>query len=133
MKEFYRILIPVMAIVALFGFVFACTDSSSQKEKEYTTEYKLAVIDKGGYLEEDDPIVSEYKIILDSLKSKVINEEMDIADTVVKAQEVLREKYQIYLSILKIMKDLDASIPEDEENIDLVEVAAAYMVLLVSD
>jgi len=133
MKNFCRILIPVMAIAVLFGFVFACTDSNSQKEKEYTTEYKLAVIDKGGYLEEDDPIVSEYKIVLDSLKSKVINDEIEIADTVVKVQDILREKYQINLSILKIMKDLDASIPEGVENLDIVEMASAYMVLLVSE
>ena len=125
--------LPVIAIVVLFGFVFACTDSSSQKEKEYTTEYKLVVIDKGGYLKEDDPVVSENKIVLDSLKSKVINDEMDIADTVVKAQEVLGEKYQINLSILKIMKDLDASIPKDIENLDIVEIASAYMVLIVND
>ena len=132
MKNFCRILIPVMAIVVLFGFVFACTDSSSQKEKEYTTEYKLAVIDKGGYLEEDDPVISEYGRMLNSLKAKVINDEMNIADIVVTTQKILKEKYQINLTILKIMKDLDACIPDDVEKLDLEEIAAAYMVLLVS-
>ena len=91
--------IPFLVLVLIFGFGLSCSGTSDQKEKEYTTEYKLAVIDKGSYLEEDDPVVSEYKIVLDSLKSKVINDEMDIADTVVKAQEILREEYQINLSI----------------------------------
>ncbi len=40
--------IHAMAILVLFSFVFACTDDSEQEEKDYTTEYKLAVIDKGG-------------------------------------------------------------------------------------
>jgi len=111
----------------------ACSGTSDQKEKEYTTEYKLAVIDKGGYLEEDDPAVSEYRIMLNSLKAKVINDEVEIGDIVVKAQEILREDHQINLSILKIMKDLDASIPEGVENLDLVEIASAYIVLLVSE
>lgn len=133
MKDFYRILIPVMAMIVLFSFVFACTDDSEQEGKEYTTEYKLAVIDKGGYIEEDDPIVSEYKVLLESLKSKVINDEMDIADTVVKTQEILKDDYQINLSILKIMTDLDNSIPDDVGKLDLADIATAYIVLLVSE
>jgi len=50
------------------------------------------------------------------LKSKVINDEVDIADTVVTAQNILRDDYQINLSILKIMTDLDNSIPDDVKN-----------------
>lgn len=132
MKSSYRTLIPILAMVILFGFVFACTDGSDQEEKEYTTEYKLAVIDKGGYLEEDDLIVTEYKRVLNSLEGKVINDEVEIGDIVVTTQEILREDYNINLSILKIMKDLDASIPDDVENLDLEEIATAYIVLLVS-
>ncbi|MBM3702838.1 MAG: hypothetical protein FJW63_07635 [Actinobacteria bacterium] len=127
-----KFIIPILSLVLIFSFALACNGASDQKEKEYTTEYKLAVIDKGGYLEEDDPVVSEYKIVLDSLKSKVINDEVEIADTVVKAQEILREDHQINLTILKIMKDLDTSIPEGVENLDLVEIASVYIVLLVS-
>ncbi len=133
MNKKVKFVVPILALILIFSFALACNGTSDQKEKEYTTEYKLAVIDKGGYLEEYDPIVSEYKIVLDNLKSKVINDEMEIADTVVKAQEILREEHQINLQILKIMKDLDASIPEDIKNLDLVEITSAYIVLLVSE
>ncbi len=150
-----RYIIPFLIFLLIFSFGLACNGSSGEveakeetveeitgepevtldepEEKEYTTEYKLAVIDKGGYLEEDDHVVWVYKIVLESLKSKVINDEVEIGDIVVKTQEILRDDHQINLSILKIMKDLDASIPEGVENLDLVEIASAYIVLLVRE
>jgi len=133
MNSKIKFIIPFLALILIFSFALACSGTSDQKEKEYTTEYKLAVIDKGGYLEEDDPVVSEYRIMLNSLKAKVINDEIDIADIVVTTQKRLKEKYQINLTILKIMKDLDSCIPDDVENLDLKEIAAAYIVLLVSE
>ena len=82
MNSKIKLAILFLALILIFSFALACNDTNDQKEKEYTTEYKLAVIDKGSYLEEDDPVISEYKEVLDSLKSKVINDEIDIADTV---------------------------------------------------
>ena len=66
-------------------------------------------------------------------KPKVTNTETEIGDIAVRATEVLRDDHGINLTILKILKDFDASIPDGTEKFDLVEIAAAYMTLLVSE
>ena len=66
-------------------------------------------------------------------KPKVNNTETEIGDIAVRATEVLRDDHGINLTILKILKDFDASIPDGTEKFDLVEIAAAYMTLLVSE
>jgi len=161
MKNFYKVVITVAVLLVFFSFVLACTDTTSSNQNtsssqststdtssgtqnssdsqkststdEYTIEYKLAVIDKGGYLDEDDPIVSQYRIAINNLKPKVNNTETEISDIAVRAQEILRDDHGINLTILKILRDFDASIPDGTEKFDLVEIAAAYMTLLVSE
>ena len=129
-----KLIIPAVALLLLFSFVLACTANSTAtpEDKEYPLEYKLAVIEKGGFVEEDDELVKEFKFLLDNLSKKVINNRQEIADIAVYTKQRLEDEHKIKLSLLKVMKDLDASIPEGIENIKLEEIAAAYIVLIIS-
>ncbi len=154
-KKLLRYAVPFIALALIYGFaVVACggepateevskvgveevieeeaeavEEAKTKEEEEYSIEYKLAVINTGGFIEEDDETVQEFKILLDKLEKKVVNSRQDIADIAVKAQEVLKDDgYNIQL--IQIMRDLNTAIPEGLEGVKLEEIAAAYMVLV---
>lgn len=155
MKKLLRYAIPFMVIVLIFGFALACNgnetstkevskvekedeveekieaveEAEGEKVEEYSIEYKLAVINSGGFVEEDDETVQEFKGLLDKLEKKVANSTQDIADITVKTQEVLKgDGYNIEL--IQVMRDLNTAIPEGLEDVKLEEIAAAYIVLI---
>lgn len=133
-----KYLIPIIALILIFNFALACNGCENstegiskveEEEEEYSIEYQLAVINAGGFVEEDDETVQEFKRLLDKLEKKVVNSKQDIADIAVKAQEVLKDDgYNIEL--IQVMRDLNTAIPEELEDVKLEEIAAAYMVLI---
>ena len=132
-----KYLIPFLILVLIFSFALACNGTSAETKKvteaeekeEYSIEYQLAVINAGGFVEEDDETVQEFKRLLDKLEKKVVNSRQGIADIAVKAQEVLKDDgYNIEL--IQVMRDLNTAIPEGLEDVKLEEIAAAYMVLI---
>jgi len=120
--------ILVTIIVIVFGIALACTSSSP--EEEPTLEYKLAVINEGGYVDKDDPIVSDFKDLVQSIDEKSIEGPTEIADILVKAQELLWDEYRIKVSLLELTIDLERSLPNDSKNLNFEEIAVLYITLL---
>jgi len=122
-----KYLIPFLVLVLVFGFI-GCTVATTQEKLPDTVEYKMATIDNG-YIDKEDPIINNYKILLDSLGKKTINSRIDISDITVTAQRLLKE-HGINKSLLSILKDFDTSIPDGLDGMKLEEIASAYMVLM---
>ena len=96
-------------------------------EVEESLEYKLAVINAGGFVEEDDETIQVFKGLLDKLEKKVVNSRQGIADITVKTQEILRDEgYNVEL--IQVIRDLNTAIPEELKYMKLEEIAAAYIV-----
>jgi len=128
-KKIY-VAIVVAIVIIIFSFALACSDSSPKETKDPSVEYQLAVINEGGYVEEDDPVVDEFKTLIDSIDEKVIEEPTEIGDILVTAQEILWDKYKIRISLLEITKNLEQSLPDDVPNLKFEEITVAYIIIL---
>jgi len=129
LKKLY-ITITIIALVALFNFALACGNSSPEEAKEYSVEYQLAVINESGHVEEDDPVVNEFKTLVDSIDKKAVEGPTEIGDILVTAQEILRDKYKIRISLLELTRNLDQALPDDVPNLKFEEIAVAYITIL---
>ena len=103
-----------------------------QESEQPPLEYKLAVINKGSGGAQDDTTVIEFRNLLMSLDKKCEERPQKIADISVTAQNLLREA-GINLTLLKVIRDLNGSIPPSDIKLKLVEVAAAYVTLVVEN
>lgn len=94
-------------------------------------EWKLASIKaKNPDLPKDDPTVWEFSKHLDRLEKKTNQNRQEISDTTVRAWEILKEDVNPKEDLLKVIYDLDYSIPDDIDiKLELSEVAAAYITL----
>ena len=130
-KTWFWVLIAVMFIPVVIG----CSgreeskESASSTQEDMPLEYQLAVINKGGYVAENDQTVIQFENLLVSLDKKCEETPLEIADVSVVVQTRLKES-SINLPLLKIMQDLDNSIPLSDIKLKLVEVAAAYIILV---
>lgn len=152
-------LASAMAVLLVTGFLLACNGSSSSDSQdqagassqsepvqtppgsadsptaaEPTIEYQLAVIhSEDNSLDSDDPLVGQFSDLLDSIESKTTNTRTEIADISVAAWQD-SESMGYPDSLLQTMQNLDNSMPEGSEslNLDFVEVAAVYLTLLDS-
>lgn len=102
-------------------------ESASSTQEDMSLEYQLAVLNKGGYVAENDLTVIQFENLLVSLDNKCEETPREIADVSVVVQTRLKE-YSINLSLLKIMQDLDNSISLSEIKLKLREIAAAYII-----
>ena len=95
----------IVATLILTLLVAGC--SSDSKEGAPTTiEYKLAVINAGHYVEEHDATVAQFRNLLDSLSAKFTENQQQIADMSVTAQNILRDA-GIEETLMNIMKGMD--------------------------
>jgi len=97
---------------------------------EYSTEYKLAVIQNGGYLPESDPLVGKFRSHLESISKKTGEEWNRIGDVAVTAHKLMKEK-RVNEDLLTVTQAIDGSLPDELEpgTIKLEEIASAYVVL----
>jgi hypothetical protein len=75
-----------------------------------TLESKMASLDAGTYVPPDDPVVAEYVQALDALEDVCTNTRDDLADMVVRAQELLLNGGQEE-SLLGILRHVRQSLP----------------------
>ncbi len=127
MKIKLTIFAVILVLFALTGCCFS-GGSSTTNDLPDSVEYKMATIDNG-FIDKEDLIINNYKILLDSLEKKTINSRIDISDITVTAQRLLKEK-GINRTLLQILNDFDTSIPDGSSGFKLEEIAAAYMVLM---
>lgn len=115
-RNLYTVIV-VAIIVAFFTFALACTSSGPEKVENQTVEYQLAVINEGGHVEENDPVVAEFKDLVESIDEKSVEGPTEIGDILVKAQEILWDKYKIRISLLELTRNLDQALPDDVPNL----------------
>jgi len=126
----FNIVVAVTILLTFFCFALACSDSNPEEPKDPSVEYQLAVINEGGYVDEDDPVVDEFKSLVESIDRKVVEGPTEIGDILVTAQEILWDKYNIKISLLELTRNLEESLPDDSTNLNFEEIAVAYIVIL---
>jgi hypothetical protein len=128
-RNLYAVVVAVV-IVVFFGFILACTSSGPEEVEKPTVEYQLAVINEGGHVEEDDPVVAEFKDLVESIDEKSVEGQTDIGDILVKAQEILWDNYKIRVSLLGLTRELEKSLPDDGKDLNFEEIAVMYITVL---
>jgi hypothetical protein len=126
----------VAPAAAALSIGLACGASAPQrdtKKPEPSLEYKLAVVQRGGYVAEDDPLVMRFGRALDRLVSKCPETRQQLADMGVKGRQILSEKH-IDEALVDILENWRAAIPDDAQKGQVgpcADVLAAYVVLRV--
>ena len=95
-------------------------------------EYKLAVVSAGGFVKEDDPSVARFRALLDSLEAKCTEGREKIADMAVKSQELLKDK-GVDLTVLRVMQNADASIPDGFGESPCADIFATLVTLTTTE
>ncbi len=103
-------------------------DISRKKDANETLEYKLAVIDEGGFVSKDHVSVARFKSLLRQLSDTFVENEQQISDMSVRAQQILRED-GIRESIINIMEGLNRIFLSKVENQKYAEYSAVYLTL----
>jgi len=96
--------------------------------EETKLEYKLAVINAGGYVSENHVTVARFRSLLNQLSNTYVENRQQIADSSVKAQEMLKDK-GIEESLLNIMEGMNQLFLRKIENQKYSEYVVAYIVL----
>lgn len=91
-------------------------------------EYKLAVINAGGYVPKDHITVARFRSLLRQLSKTYVENRQQIADMTVMAQKMLR-KEGIEESLLNIMEGMNQLFSTPIENQKYAEYSAAYVTL----
>lgn len=104
--------------------------TAASSYNEQTLEYKLAVINAGYRVPDNDSSISRFGSLLDSIQRKCRNGRRQIADMTVFAQRQLEEK-GVKIALLELMEKLDYSIPNEAigANLDFAEVTAAFITI----
>ena len=90
--------------------------------------YKLAVIDRGGYVDPADPIVLRYQIALNDAVKVSGETATEVADMTVKAQELIRKKGQDG-TLLQLMTGVAEIVRESRGGVSFQEGLAAVVTL----
>lgn len=96
---------------------------------EKPLEYKLAVINKGGYVSRDDITVTRFRYLLDKIGLKTGYPHGKIADMSVAAHRSLREEYGKRVTLLALMEESRKTLAAGAV-LRYEEVLAAMVVLL---
>ncbi len=89
-------------------------------------EYRLAYVERGGFVAADDPAVATFRHLLDQLSSKYEEDSRGIADMTVAAQKGLRQE-GVEERILNITEGLNEVIVGPHGLQSYTHVAAAYV------
>lgn len=112
-------LLKVMALLPFFIFgvysigknLLSSNHSRAQSASEASLEYNLAVIHRGGYLREDDPLVMSFGRALDRLQAKCPETRQQLADMSVRARDILRDN-NINEPLLAVLESWRGVIPD---------------------
>jgi hypothetical protein len=97
--------------LVLLMFVLAlntgCRSSEESASADKPIEYKLAVIDGGGYVADNDIKIQRFRYLLDSLSEKTGETMYQIADMTAKGASLARERYGKQIKILELMERMN--------------------------
>ena len=137
-KKATYLLLLIAVIVVVFIIIFspkgekenkkAESSSKSYSEADSPIEYKLAVIDAGGYVSKDHITVARFRSLLEQLSKTYVEDKQQIADMTVTTQNLLR-KEGIQENLLDIMEGLNRLFAEPVENQKYAGYAVQYVTL----
>lgn len=113
----------IIYYIPLLIFVFDVSIVNAQ-----STAYKLATIEKGGYVSKNDLLVKRFQNLLDQLSNTYVENESRIADMTVNAKNIL-EKAGIQESMINMMTGMNLIFSSKIENQKYSEYISAYIVL----
>ena len=87
-----------LILLLMVSLLFGTSNLSAQ-----SIAYKLATLEKGGYVSEDDKLVKRFDNLLTQLDKKYKLNEQQIGDMTYKLKELLKEK-GIDCSMIKVME-----------------------------
>ena len=108
------------------------TEEPRQQPREASTqtlEYKLATIDAGGFVREDDPSVARIRTLLGNLERKFSESQQQIGDMTVRAVEMLRDEKGVVQSIVDILEGMNRITTSSSGELKYAEMVSAYIVL----
>jgi len=109
----------------------SASDESEKESAEESLEYKLAVINEGGYVSEDDATINRFRYLLKIINGKTKNSKQEIADMTCNGWEMLEDDYGVEVSLLEFMEGANDSIPPNNDiKVDYGEILAAYVLLM---
>lgn len=103
-------------------------EPSGSRYSEDDTEYKLAVIDAGGFVDLDDPSIDAYARALDAAEAKCTDKRSLLGDYAVRAWQILAEE-GVDVTVLQALRAIDQSIPDESPKLDCAEIMAAWITL----
>jgi hypothetical protein len=74
--------------------------------------YKLASLNKGGYVSHDDMTVTRFQYLLNEIEKKTENTQTEIADMTFTTQKLLKEKYGKEVSLIDLMEGANRAMPD---------------------
>ncbi len=122
-----------MAVSRLLTFCFLTTILLPQvgfSGPKDSLEYKLAVINAGGYVSEDDITVKRFRYLLTSISSKTPNTKQQISDMTVKGWQLLQEDYGKRMKLIELMEAANKAIPENSRSLKYESVVSALIVMI---
>lgn len=85
-------MIDAVRRAVLMGVVAMALAWPTSVNADGSLEYKLAVVDAGGFVSKDDITIARFRSLLRQLSEKYVESPQQIADMSVKAKELLREE-----------------------------------------
>jgi hypothetical protein len=130
--------IAVIAVIAVFMFTpllrtgvqptQSVAPKEERKEPDKPLEYKLAVINAGGFVSENDITVKRFRFLLNDLQKKTGYTRQQIADLNTYAVDTLRDTYGRKVSLLDFMEQ--SVRPLSAAKVQYKEIIAAMIVLM---
>lgn len=121
------------ALLMLLVITGGCADPDARYATQSSLEHKLAVIHNGGYVGDDDPLVSNFSGALDRLEAKCPESRQQLADMGVRGREMMSEE-GIAESLLTVFENWRAAIPDEVEDGGVgpcADILAVYIALRV--
>ncbi len=116
----------VLTVAILIGLAAPAWAGFGEAAADEPIEYKLAVVDAGGYVSKDHITVARFRSLLQQLTSKFIEDRAKIAGMTVKAQKMLREK-GVNQKMLDMMEGINKLFPRRFPNQQYAEYLAVYV------
>lgn len=104
------------------------TKSTKTKSVSYSLGYKIATIETGNYLSENDLIVKRYNSLLKQLDNKYVESENRISEMTLAAYQQLLDD-GIKESMVNIMEGLNSVFSQKQPNIKYAEYVSIYVVM----
>ena len=92
--------------------------------------YKMAVVEKNGYVSENDLLVKRFDNLLQQLDKKYIDDKQQIADKTVTAKQILEEK-GIKESMIKMMEGMNTIYDTKNKYKKYNEYLSCYLILRI--